>query len=271
MTVGILATEFSEGYFTLVMNGVEQTLTASNYFYFSALHYNRQQLVDEYSRLFGERSVEGLLLVSTPLPTVINCPIVTVSGHVPQDGVTNVVLDHHKAAALALKYLKQLGHRKIAFLRGWSFNIDSDERWLSIVSIAAELGIPVDPRLCSTLELHSSSPQTGYEPIQQLLQRTRDFTAIFCFNDLAAIGAMRALYDAGLHVPRDVSVIGFDDITGANFTIPRLTTVCQPLFEMGSIAANTLISRIENPDRDYPNQILIEPSLTVRESTRSIT
>jgi LacI family transcriptional regulator len=270
MTVGILATESSEGYFTLVMNGVELTLTAENYFYFSAFHYGRQVLVDEYAKLFGERSVEGLLLISTPLPTIIDRPIVSVSGHETREGVTNIVLDHHKAAMLALKYLKELGHRKIAFVRGWSFNVDTDERWQSIVSIAAELGIPVDPNLCTTLELHSWSPQTGYEPVQQLLQRTRDFTAIFCFNDIAAIGAIRALHDAGLCVPRDVSVLGFDDITGATFMIPSLTTIRQPLIEMGSLAATTLLSRIEHPTKDYPREILMEPTMTVRESTRCI-
>ncbi len=270
MTVGILATESSEGYFTLVMNGVEQPLAAANYFYFSALHYGRQELVDDYTRLLGERSVDGLLLISTPLPTIIDRPIVSISGHETCEGVTSIKLDHRKAAVLALQYLKELGHRKIAFVRGWSFNVDTDERWQSIVSIAAEFGIPIDPNLCATLELHSWSPMTGYEPVQRLLQRTRDFTAIFCFNDIAAIGAIRAMYDAGIHVPRDVSVIGFDDITGAQFTVPSLTTVRQPLVEMGSLAANTLLSRIENPTREYPTEILVEPSLTIRESTRSI-
>jgi LacI family transcriptional regulator len=270
MTVGILATESSEGYLTLVMSGVEQVLSAAGYFYFSALHYNQQELVNEYSRLLGERSVEGLLLISTPLPTVIDRPIVSVSGHSTGEGVTNIFLDHRSAATIALRYLKELGHRKIAYLRGWSFNVDTDERWLSIVAIAAELGIPVDPELCTTLQLHSWSPQTGYEPVQQLLQRTRDFTAIFCFNDIAAIGAMRALYDAGLSVPRDVSLMGFDDITGASFSIPSLTTVRQPLIEMGSLAASTLLARIENPNQEYLREIQVQPSLTIRESTRSI-
>lgn len=270
MTVGILATESSEGYFTLVMNGVEETLAAANYLYFSALHYGRQELVDDYSRLLGERSVDGLLLISTPLPTIIDRPIVSVSGHETREGVTTIKLDHQKAAVLALQYLKELGHRKIAFVRGWSFNIDTDERWQSIVLVAAELGIAIDPELCITLELHSWSPLTGYEPVQKLLQRTKDFTAIFCFNDIAAIGAIRALYDAGIYVPRDVSVIGFDDITGAQFAIPSLTTVRQPLIEMGSLAAKTLLSRIEDPGKDHPREIMVEPSLVVRESTRSV-
>lgn len=269
-TVGILATESSEGYYTLVMSGVEQALTAANYFYFLAFHYGRQELVDGYSRLLGERSVDGLLLISTPLATVIDRPVVSISGHSTREGVTNITLDHRKAAVLVLTHLRDLGHRKIAFIRGWSFNVDSDERWESLKSIAGELGLTVDPNLCVALELHSWSPQTGYEPTQTLLRRTRDFTALLCFNDIAAIGAIRALHDAGLSVPGDISVIGFDDITGASFTIPGLTTVRQPLVEMGRLGATTLLERIEDPNREYPAEILIEPTLTLRESTRSI-
>lgn len=267
LSVGILATESSEGYYTLVQNGIEQTLTAADYFYFTALHYGRQELVDSYAAMLGERSVDGLLLVSTPLPSVVDRPLVSISGHRTHAGVTNIVLDHREAARLALTYLHELGHRRLAFLRGWSFNIDTDERWQATVAVARELGLAVDPALCCTLELHSWSPQTGYDPVRELVRRTRDFTALVCFNDIAALGAIRALHDAGLNVPGDVSVMGFDDITGAAFGIPSLTTIRQPLVEMGSLAARTLLDRIAHPGREYPAEIVVEPSLVVREST----
>ena len=91
---------------------------------------------------------------------------------------------------------------------------------------------------------HPMAPEIGYKPMQALLEKTRDFTAIFCFNDIAAIGAIRALKDAGLSVPGDVSVVGFDDIQSAAYSTPSLTTVRQPLLEMGQRGAQVLLERI---------------------------
>ena len=95
----------------------------------------------------------------------------------------------------------------------------------------------------------------------------RDFSAIFCFNDIAAIGAVRALHDAGLRTPEDVSVIGFDDIVGAAYHIPSLTTVRQPLKQMGDTAARVLLDKIKNPGNNYPDNIMLVPELIEREST----
>ena len=112
------------------------------------------------------------------------------------------------------------------------------------------------------------SPEIGYEPMKALLAKTRNFTAIFCFNDIAAIGAIRALTDAGLSVPGDVSVVGFDDIQSAAFYTPSLTTVRQPLNEMGKRGARILLERIAKPeDKSLCAEVLIEPEFVVREST----
>lgn len=266
MSIGILAPDLSEGYFTLVMSGVEGYLFPTNYHYFFASHYNRKHLVEDYTRQFKERGVDGLLLISTPHPTKIDLPMVSISGHVSDKTVTSIVLDQKKAALLALKYLKDLGHRRIAFIRGHDVNVDTDDRWLATVSAAAELKIKVHPELCINQALHSWSPQTGYGPVQDLLHRTRNFTAMFCFNDIVAFGAIRALYDAGLRVPHDVSIVGFDDVVSAAFGIPSLTTIRQPLVEMGRIAAETLLTRIDNPSMPHQSEIVMQPSLVIRES-----
>jgi LacI family transcriptional regulator len=103
--------------------------------------------------------------------------------------------------------------------------------------------------------------------MQALLKTTRDFTAIFCFNDITAIGAIRALKDEGLVVPEDVSVVGFDDIQSAAYTTPSLTTVHQPLLEMGMRGAHVLLERIAKREVEYPTEIVMAPELVVREST----
>ena len=114
---------------------------------------------------------------------------------------------------------------------------------------------------------HPMAPEIGYKPMQALLEKTRDFTAIFCFNDIAAIGAIRALKDAGPGVPEDVSVVGFDDILSAAYSTPSLTTVRQPLMEMGKRGAQVLLERIANREKEYPAEDRDGARAGVREST----
>jgi DNA-binding LacI/PurR family transcriptional regulator len=266
LTIGVLVPEISEGYGAMVMAGIEDFLLKSGYFYFVVSHHHKQHLLHEYQRLFLERLVEGLIVVDTVLAEDFPIPMVAVSGHRRVPGVTNVVLDHRRAASLALHHLAQLGHRSIAFIKGQTFSSDSEIRWNSIRHAARELGIAIDPELVTQLEADSPSPEPGYEVTRRLLSKKDAFTALFAFNDVSAIGAVRALLDHGLRVPQDVSVVGFDDIQNAAFQNPRLTTVRQPLRRMGELAAETLLQRI-NGAKSYPKVIAVEPELVVREST----
>jgi LacI family transcriptional regulator len=266
-TVGVVVPELSEGYFTGLMLGVEEYLLQAGYLYFTVSHLCRPDLIEEYPQLLLNRAVDGLLLVNTDLRKKISIPAVAISSHIQTPGVTNVLLEHDRATRLALRHLYELGHRRIAFMKGQRFSLDSESRWNSIQSIAQEIGITIRPELCIYLEKNFWSPELGYPPVRDLLSRTRDFTALFCFNDTAAIGAVRAIEDAGLSCPRDISVIGFDDIIVAEYTNPRLTTVRQPLHKMGMSAAETLVQRIQNPDKPYPETVWFAPELVVREST----
>lgn len=266
-TIGVVVPEISEGYFTRLMLGVEPYLMQAGYLYFTVSHLCRPDLLEEYPDLLMSRAVDGFLLVNTELRSQIKLPAVAVSSHIQTPGVTNFVIDHDRATRLALRHLYELGHRRIAFMKGQHFSLDSESRWQSITAIAHEIGIDIRPELCIYLEKNLWSPELGYLPVRNLLDRTRDFTAVFCFNDTAAIGAIRAIEDAGLSCPRDISVIGFDDIIVAEYFNPRLTTVRQPLAKMGSDAAELLIQRIQSPTQPYPETVLFTPELVVREST----
>jgi DNA-binding LacI/PurR family transcriptional regulator len=215
------------------------------------------------------RGVQGLIAIDTRLENPVPIPVVAVAGHRRIDGVTNVLLDHTRAGELALGHLYSLGHRKIAFMRGQPFSSDSDERWKSLVAVAERFDLEVKPKLMVSLDRDMTSPELGYPAVQMLLASNEPFTAIVAFNDISAIGAIRALKDANPRVPEDVSVIGFDDIQAAAFTMPRLTTINQSLEEIGRRAAQTLLNRIHNsaPSRD---EIMIEPELIVRESTWNV-
>jgi DNA-binding LacI/PurR family transcriptional regulator len=267
MSVGILVSEMSEGYFTLVMNGIEEHLTAAKYFYILASHFWQPDLLEEHPKMLLERSVDGLLLVNTPTPAGVHVPVVSISGHQQVAGVTNIQLNHKLAATLALKHLADLGHRRVAFMKGQEQTVDTDYRWKEIMDTARTFGVEVHPELLIRLTENSWSPELGYGPVKTLLSRTRDFTAIFAFNDIAAFGAMRALHEEGLRVPDDISVIGFDDVLSARFSIPSLTTIRQPLREMGKMGAQSLLTRINRPKETHPQQVIMEPELVVREST----
>jgi LacI family transcriptional regulator len=250
-----------------VLSGVEEYLIEEGYFYLTASHRRKPDLIEEYPRLFMDRSVEGFIFIDTALDKSLGIlPAVVVAGHRKIDGVTNVVLDQKRAAELALRHLYQLGHRKIAFMRGGSHSSDADDRWACLMAVARDLKLAVPPELVVQLKLRVSTPELGLEPTNELVQRGVDFTALLCYNDVAAIGAIRALMNHGFQVPTDVSVIGFDDIQGAAFHNPSLTTIRQPLHQMGTTAARILLQRIRG-QATFPGFVPIHPELIIREST----
>lgn len=277
MSVGVLAPDLSEGYFTRVMSGVVAELTAAHYFYFTACHDWNRELIAQYPRMLVERAVDGFLLLNTPAEEIqVPVPVVAISAHSGVPNVTNIVLDHESAARQALGHLYELGHRNIAFMRGPRAIPDSEFRWESIQKAARAMGLKIDPAHVVRMDSevwsakaghHPMAPEIGYRPMKALLERGAGFTAVFCFNDIAAIGAIRALKDAGLSVPEDVSVVGFDDIQSAAYSTPSLTTVRQPLTEMGRRGAQVLLERIAHRDREFAVEITMAPELIVREST----
>ena len=270
LTIGILVPEISEGYTALVLRGVEEFLLQSGYFYVVASHHHRADLISEYTELLLGRSVDGFILIDTRCSHHLSPPVVSVSGHHKVRGVTNIVIDHRRAAAAALEHLIELGHRRIAIIRGQTFSSDSKVRWKAIRNESARLGLRLEPPLVVQLEGEDPSPELGYRTTRTLLSRARDFTALFAFNDISAIGAVRALRENGLRVPEDVSVVGFDDIQSAAYQTPALTTVRQPLRRMGEIAAEVLVDRIAHPQSRSPREIRVAPELVVRESTTEV-
>jgi DNA-binding LacI/PurR family transcriptional regulator len=264
-TIGILAPEISEGYGALLLNAIGEYLIGHGYFYLVATHGRRPELLEEYPRILMERSVEGFIVIDTALEKPLPLPAVAISGHTRLAGLTNVVLDHDLAATLAMDHLVQLGHKKIAFMKGQTFSSDSAERWRAIQQAAISSGIRASEDCTFQLTMPGFSPEVSYPVVQQFLKKKKDFTALFAYNDFSAIGAVRSLRDAGLRVPEDVSVVGFDDVNSAAYQNPSLTTIRQPWKKMAQIAAKTLLDRLNH--KRVPREILVEPELIIREST----
>jgi DNA-binding LacI/PurR family transcriptional regulator len=264
--IGVIVEEIGDAYSALVISGIERYLREQNVFFLTVAHRHDKKLLESYSAVLRERGVEGFITVDTILAEEPPLPTVAVAGHRKIKGVTNIVLDHRRAASLALTHLANLGHEKIAFMKGSELSADSDDRWNAICEIAAKLGIRMRQELVVQLIGVDPTPNLGYPFAKQLLARKQPFTALFAYNDISAIGSICAFQEAGLQVPDDISVVGFDDIQSAAYITPPLTTVRQPLLKVGEIAARSLLDRIEARTK-YVSEIVIEPELIVRKST----
>jgi LacI family transcriptional regulator len=268
LTVGVLVPEVSEGYATLVLAGLEQALLQAGYFFYLISHHHRQHVIDQSQTMLAERSVDGIVAIDTPLQGDLQLPTVTVSCPIELEGVTNITLNQQRGAELAIDHLVGLGHRRIAVIKGQAFSSDTEPRWQAIRHAAVRAKVPIDARLVSQLEGDAPTHEPGYFATQSLLSANEAFTALFAFNDISAIGAIRALHEAGLRVPQDVSVVGFDDVQSAAFQNPGLTTVRQPLRTMGMLAGESILRQIAAPAEHPPlKQIVVDPELVVRGST----
>src|SRR5437667_11292973 len=265
-TIGVIAEEIGDAYGSMVISGIEEYLRKNNYFFLTVIHRHDPKLLQTYAQMLLTRGVEGFITTDTSLTEKLALPTVAVAGHERVDGVTNIILDHKRAARLALEHLRDLGHEEIAFIKGQTISSDSAVRWSAICEVAQQLDIRIRPELTVQLEGDDSTPAIGYPAAKQLLARKVPFTALFAYNDISAIGSIWAFREAGLRLPEEVSIVGFDDIPGAAFANPGLTTVRQPLAKMGQIAAQTVMDQIEERG-EYVEEIAIEPDFVVREST----
>jgi LacI family transcriptional regulator len=275
-SIGVLVPEVSDPWAAEIVSGIESHLFANDYHYVLTSHRrSTPKLLQDDLQLLTSRAVDGMILVATELRHAPLLPTVVISGHTRVNGLSNVVIDHDRAARQALTHLKELGHRRIALFRGQPGSSDTADRARAIFKYAASLGIEIPADL--TLQLSGEEEdevftpdaayQEGYAFAQKLLGRRTKFTALFAFDDASAIGAIRAFLDAGIRVPEDVSVVGFDDIQNAAYHNPRLTTVRQPLREMGRIAARLVLERIHNPKMTESSFVVVDPELIVRDST----
>ncbi len=265
-TVGVIMEEIGDAYGSSIVDGIEHHLRENNFFFLTVAHRHDPNLLRSYSQLLTSRGVEGLITIDTSIDEQPALPTVAIAGHQTVENVTNIILDHHSAAELGLRHLKDLGHERIAFLRGLPKSSDSASRWEAIESAARKFGLQIRPELVLQIEGTQSTPELGYPYGKTLMERKAPFTALFAYNDISALGAMMAFQGAGLRVPEDISVLGFDDVSIASFSNPPLTTIRQPLEKMGRIAAKTLLDRIEERT-DFVPEIAVEPELITRAST----
>jgi LacI family repressor for deo operon, udp, cdd, tsx, nupC, and nupG len=177
--------------------------------------------------------------------------------------VDTVSVDNFSALRLVVEHLVGLGHQRIGALHGALMCVDGAERHEAFTQALAAFDLPLDESICGVANF---SPMEGYHVMQRILQGKNRPTAMFCANDQMALGACRAVAAAGLRVPDDISIVGFDDIEASLYNTPTLTTIRSPLRELGRRSVEHLMTRIRNPDRPC-EQIALQAELIVRESS----
>lgn len=261
--VAVLTTSLANGYDTSLLGGIEEYLADTQYLYVVASHAWSKRRLQRMIEELTDRGVEGFILINADYKGLaLTLPTVIVGTGPSVEGAFRIAMDNQRGARLAVQHLYALGHRKIAFVKGDPLSLDSVERWEALQLSARELKLIVDRELVFDSSLfHPILPG-----IQRLLDLRHQFTAIIAFNDTVAISVMSALTREGVSVPEEVSIIGFDDIPMAANICPSLTTVRQPLAEMGRLAAERLLFQIENTKCE-PSVLSVEPELVVRNST----
>jgi len=270
-TLGLITADFSDYFFTQVIAGAEVEARRLGYFFMLSSTERNPQDEPEYIRLFTERHVDGILFArpSTesdcrPLIDLIHngVPVVTTAYHLPGELLTVVDVDNVDGGEKATRCLLDYGHRRVAMITGpatWKSVGDRSEGYTRALSAA---GIAYDPELVAQGDW---SYRSGYRVMQEMLAGGKSFTAVFAQNDQMAIGAIRALREAGRRVPQDVSVVGYDDIPAAEYVDPPLTTIRQPMRDVGAMAARLLIQAIESPGTPL-GEVLLKTELVCRDS-----
>jgi LacI family transcriptional regulator len=284
-TVGLVFFDITDPFCTPVLRGIENALYQSSYVPIFADAHNQRNRFERYLEMLLEHHVEALIVVANWLVVDIhvladlskrNIPAATIGWELPGDTVSSVMVDNEAGGRMALEHLHQLGHHKIAFIRGPKMLIDSAPRWRGVQKFAHAVSLEIDPALVLQLT-DSFDPNSGFEGGQrlteELLQKKKKFTALMAFDDLTALGAIRALTKAGVKVPEQCSVTGFDDVALSALSAPSLTTVRQPLEAMGTNAVNIVMEGVKaGLEKREWNSVRqkMNPELVIRESTRTV-
>jgi LacI family transcriptional regulator len=282
-TIGVVVFDLSDPFCTLILRGIDKRLQPTEYLPVVMDAHNDRHRFERYLEMLIDRRVEGLIVVANWLFVRIDMlknvadrtlPTIVVGRDLHRSGIRSILVDNELGGYLALKHLYDLGHRDIAFILGPKQLGDTSRRWAGMQRFAKRAGLKIRPSLVKQLSA-SSDPLSGFtsgaELTLELLDARAPFSAIAAFDDMTAFGSIRALADRGRRVPQDCSVVGFDDIPMAALASPSLTTICQPMLEMGAIASEVIWGSLT---RAVPvsngNLRLVKPTLVARQSTQPL-
>jgi LacI family transcriptional regulator len=284
-TVGVMVFDITDPFCTPILRGIESALYDESYLSILADAHNEHSRFEKYLEMMLERRVEALIVVANWLIVDINLlsdlerhriPIVIVARELQHESVSSVMVDNDAGARMAIEYLYRLGHRDIAFIRGPKPLGDSLIRWKTICEFAESVNLTIDPKLVAEVPSWFD-PSHGFtaarDLTQEILKTKHRFTALLAYDDVTALGTIHALENAGVRVPEDCSIIGFDDVAPAALSNPPLTTIRQPMEMMGAVAVGIISEAIragkENQEIAATRRKLA-PELVIRQSTKPV-
>jgi DNA-binding LacI/PurR family transcriptional regulator len=281
-TIAVLAYDLSDPFCIPIVHGIHAGLQSADYLPLLVDAQTQRKLFDSYLKMILERRAEGVIVIASWIFQETNLledieknqvPIVIVGRDLTDRRVSSLLVDNEAGGALAMRHLIELGHRKIAIVRGPEELFDTEPRWAGVQRAAAEAGVQIDRKLVYQLPnlMDSTSGfEGGLSFSKEMLASGRPLTAVLAFDDLTALGVVRGLTDAGLKVPNDCSVVGFDDVLPAAVSTPGITTIRQPLKEMGLLASEWTLQAINSRDSSAEKPVKLyqaPPELVVRMST----
>ncbi|MFC0472131.1 LacI family DNA-binding transcriptional regulator [Halalkalibacter kiskunsagensis] len=272
--VGIVADDISNNFYSGILRGIEKVTNAHRYHcvYYSGTS-NHQSEID-FLDLVQEGQVDGLIFISFSKRSQellerirdITIPIVLVGDGEADQQILSVDVDNQYGIHELIHYLHRIGHEKVAFIAGPNDIAATEYRTKGYKNALEELGLEYKREWIVGSDW---SKEGGYKAMKELL-KFGGFTALVASNDETAIGALLCAHELGFRVPQDFSIVGFDDIEIARWIYPTLTTIRQPLYEMGEKAADGLINIMKNTDEVMKERVLIRPELIVRNSCKNL-
>jgi DNA-binding LacI/PurR family transcriptional regulator len=268
-TIGLVVTTVADPFASEVVCGIEQTANDFGYSVILADSNADPERERKVVQSLAERRVDGIIVTSSrvgalyvPLLSQMMVPIVLVNDQYPGEFVHSVMIRNRDGMRAVAEHMIALGHRRIAYI-GDRFGYQSDsERLAGYRAALGAAGLPAPDELVAQGD---GGAEGAMRAMEQLLAIAKAPTAVCCYNDMTALGAMRCLRNRGLRVPDDISIAGFDDLFFAAYTEPPLTTIRQPMRRMGQMAMESLLKLMEG--KESVTQVQIEPELVVRHST----
>lgn len=270
-TVGVLVPQIDHPFFSALTFSIEKTLFANQYRTFICSAEEDAEKEDAYVQMLLRQRVDGVIITPTGysadnIRRLLDqgVPVVLVDRDLPALSLSRVLCDNRRGSYQGARYLLDVGHRHIATIGAPAYSEPMIHRLAGIRQAFAEYGINYDaePFVTGTLQQFDM----GYTSARDLLRRTPRPSAIFALTDVMAVGVLHAAADFGLQVPRDLSIIGFDDIPLASHIIPKLTTIAQPIYAMGEMSAQLLLRHMQDPDALMEN-VILESRLVLRDTT----
>ncbi|MCY6959222.1 LacI family DNA-binding transcriptional regulator [Clostridium brassicae] len=256
-TIGIIIPDISNQIYPEIVRGAEDVANIYDYNIILCNTDLDPEKEMEYLRVLSEKMVDGAIYISNSLEDNIvktikttNMPIVLIETHGRESEFPSVIIDNEKAAEDAVNYLIKKGNRRIAYIGADKDAVNASAiRYKGYVDSINKNGLNYDENLVYFCK-YSLKADDGYDAMKAILQKTQDIDAVFCVSDDIAIGATNALRESGINVPKDVDMMGFNDTYLASAFYPKLTTIAQPLYDMGSVATRMLIKKINKEPLD---------------------